>query len=50
MDRLTLPIVLQHQYARPFMVRWVIFNYDGFIDARHNVIYEEIILGQREAS
>jgi hypothetical protein len=44
--RLVLPIVLQHQHARTFVVGGIIFDNHGIADACHDVVNEDIILSQ----
>lgn len=50
MDRLILSIVLQYQYARTFVVGWIIFDNYGLADPGYDVVNEDIILGQLVAA
>lgn len=46
MYRLSLPIMLQNEHARSLVVGWIIFDHHGGVDARYNVINENIVFRQ----
>ena len=46
MDRVPLPITLEDEHTRTFMIRWIIFNDDRIHNSSENILDENVIVRQ----